>query len=135
MERVVNQLRGQLPVPTPAIAGRTFLPDRYVGMNGLEKEHAVNLEMLRNAGKLSAWFYEAMTFKLADDTRYTPDFMVIEMDGSVVFHETKGFLRDDSYVKIKVCAQMFPFRFVMYQRKAKKDGGGWSARVFTKEVL
>ncbi len=113
---------------------RTFLPDRYVGMNGLEREHAVNLEMLRKAGKIAAWFYEAMTFKLADDTRYTPDFMVIESDGTVVFHETKGFWRDDAYVKIKVAAELFPFRFVSYQRVPKKEGGGWKSRVFTKEA-
>lgn len=113
------------------ILGRTFAPSLFVGMNGLEREHAVDLEVQKRAGKISAWYYEKITFKLADDTRYTPDFCVIELDGTVVFHETKGFWRDDALVKIKVAAEQLPFRFVSFERVAKKHGGGWKSRVFS----
>jgi hypothetical protein len=68
------------------------------------------------------WFYERVTFKLADDTRYTPDFLVLMPDNTMHFHETKGFMRDDANVKIKVAASMFPFfGFTLVTRK----GGEW----------
>lgn len=64
------------------------------------------------------------TLKLADDTRYTPDFAVLQADGQIVFYETKGFWRDDAKVKIKVAARQFPeYRFVVAVRdKASPTG-------------
>jgi hypothetical protein len=50
-----------------------------------------------------------MAFSLGDDTRYTPDFMVIKNDGTIEFHEVKGFMRPAARVKIKVAARMFPW--------------------------
>lgn len=120
-------------MPMPLTTGRTFPPSLFAGMNGTERDHAINLEAQKRAGKLAAWYFERFTFKLADDTRYTPDFCVIEPDGTVVFHETKGFWRDDAYVKIKVAADMFPFRFVAFEKVPKKGGGGWKSRVFVRQ--
>lgn len=51
---------------------------------------------------------QCMTLKLADDTRYTPDFFAIER-GELLAFEVKGFWRDDAKVKIKVAARQFPF--------------------------
>ena len=111
--------------------GKALIRDIFDGMNGTEKRRAIELEAMKRSGLIHDWRYEAMTFKLADDTRYTPDFWIIENDGACEFQEVKGFLRDDALVKIKVAARMFPFRFVMYTASSKKEGGGWQIRDFT----
>lgn len=80
-------------------------------MNGTERAYSQLLDSKVNAGRVAEWHYEAVTLKLAPDTRYTPDFLVILPDGTVELHEVKGFMRDDANVKIKVAAQMFPFTF------------------------
>ena len=111
---------------------RTFLPDLYVGMNKTETRRAVELEAKKRTGQIAAWYYERLTLKLADDTRYTPDFWVLENDGSITLEETKGgFIREDAHIKIKIAASLYPFRFVMYQERPKKDGGGWKVTEFT----
>lgn len=56
--------------------------------------------------------YEAITLKLADDCRYTPDFWSLDEDDVLAFDEVKGFWRDDAKVKIRMAANKFPqFRF------------------------
>ena len=42
------------------------------------------------AGIVFSWRYEAVTLKLADKTTYTPDFLVVLVDGSIELHEVKG---------------------------------------------
>lgn len=69
------------------------------------------------------WFaFEPIKLQLAKRTWYTPDFLVLLTDGSLEIHEVKGHWEDDARVKIKVAAQMFPFRFLA----VKKDGNNWS---------
>jgi hypothetical protein len=66
--------------------------------------------------------YEPLTLRLADRTGYTPDFLVVMSDGSVQFHEVKGFSRDDAIVKFKVAAELYHKNvFVMVHR----SGGSW----------
>lgn len=99
-------------------------------MNKLEQRYAGHLEQRRLAGEVLWWAYEAVTFRLAKDTRYTPDFVLLLADGLVEFRETKGYWRDDAKVKIKVAAALFPFRFVAVTAASKKDGGGWKEEEF-----
>lgn len=95
-------------------------------MNGYERDYADTvLEPLRLAGEVAFYWFEQLTFKLADDLRYTPDFIVQRPDGILECHEVKGHWRDDARVKIKIAAQMFPFRFVAVSKRTKKEGGGW----------
>lgn len=77
-------------------------------MNKTEAARAVELEALKRSGNIAAWWYERFTFKLADDCRYTPDFVIQDPDGSLRAEETKGFWRDDAKVKVRVFATMFP---------------------------
>ena len=79
--------------------------------------------------------FEAITFKLAPDLRYTPDFIVQLADGTIEAHEVKAgkkdgkpLVEDDSLVKIKAAAEKFPVRFVMRWRL--KDTGAWAEREF-----
>lgn len=99
-------------------------------LNKTEQAYADHLEWLKRMGEIVWYSFEAMTLKLADDTRYTPDFIVMAANGQLEAHECKGFWRDDAKVKIKVAAEKFPFRFIAVKAKAKKDGGGWTYEVF-----
>lgn len=69
----------------------------------------------------SEWGFERLTLKLADMTRYTPDFYVILTDGELVFYETKGHWEEDARAKIKMAAETFPFRFIA----ARREKGCW----------
>ena len=109
----------------PVATGTVREPD----MNKTEAEYAGMLEERRLRGEVAWWRYEAITLKLADNTRYTPDFLVMLPDGVLEIHETKGgFIREDGWLKLKVAAALFPFRFFLCQKASKKDGGGWSIK-------
>lgn len=100
-------------------------------MNKLEAEYGALLEARRLAGNDILWYaFEALTLKLATDTRFTPDFLVLRADGQLECHECKGFMEEDALVKLKVAAEKFPFRFISIRKKPKKDGGGWLVREF-----
>lgn len=77
------------------------------GMNKTEAKMDSELRGMLLTGEIAWYAFEPVTFKLADDTRYTPDFLVIYPDGSIEARETKGFWRDDAKVKIKVAAAKF----------------------------
>ena len=63
-----------------------------------------------------------MTLRLAGRTTYKPDFMTFSLfNNGMTFWETKGFMRDDAAVKLKVAASAFPyFRWVLVQRDRRK---------------
>ena len=82
-------------------------------MNKSESAYADHLEALKKAGNLHSYQFEAIKFRLADNTFYSPDFLVISANMFVEIHEFKGFWQDDARVKIKVAAALYPFfRFV-----------------------
>ena len=56
--------------------------------------------------------FEGVKLRLADNTFYTPDFAVMLDGGELQMHEVKGFWKDDSRVKIKVAASLFPMKFI-----------------------
>jgi hypothetical protein len=93
-------------------------------MNKTEEAYSRYLEYGRQSGEIRQWMFEPIKLRLAKKTWYTPDFLVIRSDGSVAFHEVKGFWRDDARVKIKVATEIYPmFRFVAVQRI--KDSWEW----------
>lgn len=99
-------------------------------MNKTEAEYARFLELRKAAGEI-AWFaFEGVKLRLADKTFYTPDFAVMRADGLIEMHEVKGHWMDDARVKIKVAAEQFPFRFLAFKKRAKRDGGGFSEEAF-----
>jgi len=85
---------------------------------------------MRIAGEVIWYKFEGMKLRLADNTFYTPDFCVMLANGQMEMHECKGFWQDDARVKIKVAADLYPFRFVAAKPKAKKNGGGWELEIF-----
>jgi hypothetical protein len=113
---------GANPGPLPAARGAVVRP----AMNKTEAEYAGMLESARVRGEIVWWKYEPVTLKLADSTRYTPDFLVLLASGELEVHETKGgFIREDGWLKLKIAAAMFPFRFFLCQKMPRRDGGGW----------
>ena len=117
------------PVPLAEVLPVAVGELRDPGMNKTEAEYAEILEARRRRGEVVWWKYEGITLKLADNTRYTPDFAVMLPQGEFEFHETKGgFIREDGWLKLKLAAGMFPFRFFLCQKQAKKAGGGWTIR-------
>jgi hypothetical protein len=114
----------EAPKPLRVADAKAPVPDLYVGMNKTERRRAEELQAMKLRGEIVAWWFGAVTFKLADDTRYTPDFLVQECDGSLRCEEIKGFWRDDAKVKTKVFARCFPFPLVVLKKAAK--GHGWA---------
>lgn len=93
--------------------------------NKTEAAYESLLRTRQIAGEV-VWFrFEGVKLRLADNTFYTPDFAVMIADGQIELHEVKGFMQEDANVKIKVAAEMYPFRFVIVRTKPKKEGGGW----------
>jgi len=103
-------------------------------MNKWERAYSQLLDLRKFAGEIRGWDFEAITFRLAKKTRYTPDFAVYLPDGTTELHEVKGFWREDARVKIKVAARMFPaFKFIAVRPMKKKHGGGWAVEEFTND--
>lgn len=95
-------------------------------MNRTEQAYALRLEAMKRNGMIDDYAFEAVTLKLAHDTRYTPDFIVWKRypmadreGGQVEFHECKGFMRDDARVKLKVAAKQTPWATFFLCRKTK----------------
>lgn len=102
-------------------------------MNRTESAYAELLHARQLAGEVLKWEFESMTFKLAPDTRYTPDFAVFLATGEMEFVDAKGGgpMDEKSRVKVKCAAEKFPmFSFVIEQARAKKHGGGWKREEF-----
>ena len=96
--------------------GKTAVKD---GMNKLERRYADHLRTLQLNGEIHSYAFERHNLKLADKTYYKPDFEVMLPDGTIEFHEVKGYMQEDANVKLKVAAQQFPhyvFRLVQWDR-------------------
>lgn len=98
--------------------------------NKTEAAYESHLSALMAAGEVTWFKFEGVKLRLADNTFYTPDFAVMRSDGLMEMHEVKGFWADDARVKIKVAADLYPFRFLAVRVKPKKEGGGWSVELF-----
>ena len=99
-------------------------------MNKTEAAYASRLEILKTSGQIAWYRFEGIKLRLANGTFYTPDFAVMLASGEMEIHEVKGYWQDDAKVKIKIAAEMYPFRFIAVRVKAKKDGGGWEIEEF-----
>lgn len=99
-------------------------------MNRTEEAYAQTLELRRHAGDVLWYRFEGIKLRLADNTFYSPDFAVMLANGQMECHEVKGHWMEDARVKLKVAADLYPFRFVAVKKQSKKDGGGWEVEAF-----
>lgn len=91
-------------------------------MNKTEAAYASHLDLRKQDGDVLWYRFEGVKLRLADKTFLTVDFPVMRCDGVMEMHEVKGFMMDDANAKIKIAAEMYPFKFIIV-RKAKI---GWS---------
>ena len=99
-------------------------------LNKTEQAYEALLKDWQQSGIVAWYKFEGVKLRLADNTFYTPDFAVMLANGQMEMHEVKGFWQDDARAKIKIAADMYPFRFVAVRPKPKKDGGGWATEDF-----
>jgi hypothetical protein len=99
-------------------------------MNNAEKLYSEHLKRLEHDGEITWHKFEGLKLRLADKTFYTPDFAVMLSNGQIELHEVKGFWQDDARAKIKIAADMYPFRFIAVKVQSKKNGGGWEIEEF-----
>lgn len=95
-------------------------------MNRLETAYDLQLKARLHAGEILWYKFNALKLRLADNTFYTVDFVVMDKNCELSCHECKGFMMEDANVKIKVAAAAFPLRFYVIKAQAKKNGGGFS---------
>lgn len=88
-------------------------------MNKTEAQYAALLDLYQKSGDILWYKFEGVKLRLADRTFYEPDFIVMRNDGSLEIHEVKGFMQEDSNVKIKVAADLYPFKFLLIRKKGK----------------
>ncbi|MDF3059341.1 MAG: hypothetical protein K0R17_3556 [Rariglobus sp.] len=128
---VVGKIPAASPVvvptePAPILAKVSVLAN--TDEEKLNKTEAAFLAFLRGEKRWAYIGVQTFTLKLADDTRYTPDFICVGHGGEFVAFETKGFWRDDARVKIKVAARQFPF--LQFTAVTRTKGGGWEFEAF-----
>jgi hypothetical protein len=99
-----------------------------------EANYARYLDWLREQGQIESWAYEPDTFVFHGVTRapvtYTPDFRVTELDGSVVYHEVKGWMDGKSKSKLKRMAKFYPaVRIIVVDESGYRAIAKWAAAI------
>lgn len=100
--------------------------------NKLEEKYEEHLKALLYSGEILDYKFESIKLKVGTNISwYTPDFMVINKDEFVEFHEVKGYWLDDAKKAIKAAALLYPgFVFKAYTERSKKNGGGFEEQLF-----
>jgi hypothetical protein len=101
-------------------------------MNKTESRYAELLETAKRCGQIIDFRFHPMNVRLADNTFYEVDFLVLTAGLALEIHEVKGgYVTDKGAMKIKLCAEVLPwFRMVKASERRKKDGGGWEFKEF-----
>jgi hypothetical protein len=77
-----------------------------------EYVYACALEKRKKLKIIKDWKHEPRTFFFTEikhgTTRYTPDFMVEHLDGSIEWHEVKGYMDAKSKTKLRRMAKYYP---------------------------
>lgn len=102
----------------PSILKAKARPKRDGFDSGDERRYAERLDLLVKAGEIREWRHHKVRFCIGDGAWYTPDFEVIANDGTIEYHEVKGFQREAAIVRFKAARQQNPhFTFKMIQRR------------------
>ena len=118
--------------PKPAKKAGTRIRQNSAGLNKTEQAFYDYLKAREDPGVLRTVLpHEAITLKLANGCRFTPDFVVayhcpMREQVELVAYEVKGFMRDDAAVKIKVAATAFPWITFHLVTRLPGGGGGWA---------
>lgn len=102
---------------------------RATGMNKLEADYSALLDQELAAGKI-LWRsqHEAIKVRLADNTFFTFDFMVLTADSELEIREVKGgWFPEHNRVKTKMAAELFPIPVVICRRPKKNAAWEYEA--------
>lgn len=117
-----NKLAGRMPknLMMPNNGHYPNVKRGYYDINGTtfffrskwESNYALYLDFLIDHKKIIKWEYESDTFMFEQiklGTRsYTPDFKVFNLNGTVEYHEIKGYMDSRSKTKLKRIAKYYP---------------------------
>jgi hypothetical protein len=94
----------QIAEPKPVIRQSNRQPNKTERRFEIER-----LKLWQSVGQIREYDYEAVTLKIANGCRYTPDYWVIANDGRTLFYEIKArkMIWDDAIVKLKVAARRY----------------------------
>lgn len=102
----------------PETQGRRGLGGKRDDLGGMyvrsawEANWARYLNWLLSVGDIRSWEYEPETFEFPGSRHgnwfYTPDFKVVNKDGSVEYHEIKGYMDDKSKTKLERMRTHYP---------------------------
>lgn len=77
-----------------------------------EANYCRYLNWLIEQGEITNWEFEPDTFEFKNIKRgtrfYTPDFKITNPDGSIEYHEIKGWMNQKSRTKLKRMAKYYP---------------------------
>nr|DAH83235.1 MAG TPA: Endonuclease [Caudoviricetes sp.] len=101
-------------------------------MNKTEQAYAALLDEQKRQGLILDYRFHAIRVRLADNTFYEVDFLVIDAGLGLAIHEVKGgFTTDKGQLKIKLCAEALPWlRCIKVTKQTAKQGGGWEMHDF-----
>ena len=118
------------------VLAKASLTPRKSTMNKSERSYDQYLDALYKQGRIAYHKFEAVTLKLGDDCRFSPDFLVIGPAGEVEFHDVKARwkstgkvrIEDDARVKLSVAASTcFPF-FTF--KTVWMENGTWHSKTY-----
>lgn len=126
---------------TPSAPAPQITPDQSQSpMNKTELRYSQHLDLQIKAGEVIKYWFEGIKFRLAGQTTYKPDFLVLTAEGKLEIHEVKGrkklrsgkssfWAEEDARIKIKVAAEMFgsAFKFMIVW---PGDRGQWEHKMF-----
>lgn len=91
---------------------RTIDGINYYFRSSWEYIYALSLQNQKTENKITDWKFEPKTFtfekELLKVTYYTPDFEIITLDGSVEYHEVKGWMDERSILKLSLMKKWYP---------------------------
>lgn len=92
-------------------------PARPPGIDSTaEQQYLERLENQKRLGQIRNFYLKPGTFRTGNGTSYAPDFMVIQNDGTLEYHEVKGKHRfaQKGISKLRMVAHLFPdIQFVL----------------------
>ena len=127
-----NECRGRFVATHPEMFPQTRTRRGHGGrrddLGGLyvrsawEANYARYLTWLQGRGMIASWSFEPTTFEFPvqrGSRFYTPDFLVVERDGSSSYHEVKGWMDPRSATKLRRMAKYHPeVRLVLIDKEA-----------------
>ena len=97
-------------------------------MNKTEARYSAVLEAQKSSGHVLWYRFEGLKLRLANNTFLTVDFAVLMENRELHMVDVKGsaaVFQDDAKAKMKIAAEMYPFRFFVAMPRRVRDGGGF----------